>query len=361
MKKNKIRKFKNERAIITSVKIIGLSFLIMAISFFLIDDLFNDYLAEIICDFDGILWYNLMKNKWQIVLLYYVLVVTVSSCTVIRSDSKYMDKLFASIESIVENPNEKIVLPRDLELLEMELNKIRMDLVESKQKAESEENKKNDLILYMAHDLKTPLTSVIGYLNILKSEKNVSKETREKYIGIALDKALRVEDLTNQFFEITRYNLHEMKLNKKNIDIIFLLEQLIEESYPLLKENNLELKLNSPKKINYIGDGDLLARAFSNLIKNAIHYSHTNTVIEINIKENEKTIELEFVNEGDKIPDYKLDKIFEKFYRGSSSRNSASGGSGLGLPITKEIIELHDGTISVSSGDYIKFKIVLKK
>ncbi len=362
MKTNKVRKFKTELSLVSCVKILGLSLLIMAISFFLFDNIFNDALADIIYNFDVMIWYTVMEYKWQIVLLYYVLVVTISSFIVIKKSNSYMDKLFTSIESIIENPDKRINLSNDLELLETELNKIRMHLVQSNARAKEEENKKNDLILYMAHDLRTPLTSVIGYLNILNEEKNVSESTRNKYIKIALDKALRVEELTNQFFEITRYNLHEMKLNKTNIDLIMLLNQLIEECYPMLKEKGLKINLSSPKKIIFNGDGDLLARAFSNLIKNAVNYSTPNTTISITVCESESSVSLEFKNEGEKIPTYKLEKIFEKFYRGDDSRNSSSGGSGLGLPITKEIIELHDGIIEVSNeSKYIIFKILLKK
>ncbi len=362
MKTNKIRKFKTERAFVSMTKILLISLLFMAISFFIFDNLLNDYIAKCLYDFDVVLWYKIMDYKWQIILIFYTIVVTVTSFFVLKKENSYMDKLFASIESIVDNPAEKIILPSDLELLELELNKIRMSLVQSKEKAKEEENKKNDLILYMAHDLKTPLTSVIGYLNILKEEKNVSKSVHEKYISIALDKALRVEDLTNQFFDITRYNLHEMELNKDHIDLVMLLNQLIEESYPMSMKKGLKIKLNANKKLVFYGDGDLLARAFGNLIKNAINYSLEKTTIEIVVKETEEVVEMQFKNATKAIPSYKLDKLFEKFYRTDDSRNSSSGGAGLGLPITKEIIELHDGEITVrSENKFILFDIILKK
>lgn len=334
----------------------------MLLFLLIFDNIFNDSFSNTVKDFDITIWVLLQRYKWQIVLIIYIIVVNLTSFFVIKTDNSYMDKLFTSMESIIDNPAEKIDLPKNLELLETELNKIRLNLVESQEKAKEEENKKNDLILYMAHDLKTPLTSVIGYLNLLKEENQISEKTKDKYISIALNKALRVEELTNQFFEITRYNLHEMTLNKSIIDLNLLLNQLIEESLPILLEKNLKIKLNSNKKIMFNGDGDLLARAFGNLIKNAINYSHSNTTIEIDIEECEDVIKLQFQNEGDKIPPYKLEKIFEKFYRADDSRNSTSGGVGLGLSITKEIIELHDGTIEVSNEDkYIVFNIILMK
>lgn len=188
--------------------------------------------------------------------------------------------------------------------------------------------KKNDLIMYMAHDLKTPLTSIIGYLTLLTDEKEISENLQKKYMDIALKKSLRLEELTNQFFDITRYNLQSMPITKQNIDLVFLLEQLIEESYPMLQEKKLECILNKSKAIQFMGDGDKLARAFGNLLKNAINYSYLNTTIKIDIKEYEDKIEIVFKNKGDKIPEYKLEKIFDKFYRADESRTSSTGGAG---------------------------------
>ena len=151
-----------------------------------------------------------------------------------------------------------------------------------------------------------------------------------------------------------------MPITKQNIDLVFLLEQLVEESYPMLQEKKLECILNKPKAIQFMGDGDKLARAFGNLLKNAINYSYKNTTIEIKLEQVDDKIRVSFKNKGDKIPEYKLNKIFEKFYRGDDSRATSTGGAGLGLAITKEIVELHKGTIKVNNDDeYIEFVIEL--
>ena len=192
------------------------------------------------------------------------------------------------------------------------------------------------------------------------NEKEIPRNLQEKYMKIALDKALRVEDLTNQFFDITRYNLSNIQINKKEINLGYLLEQLIDECYPMLEERNLKCELIAKEKIKYLGDGDKLARAFGNLLKNAINYSYENTTIKIELKKENENILISFKNKGEKIPEYKLDKIFEKFYRGDTSRTSSTGGSGLGLAITKEIIELHGGKITVKNDDeYIEFDILI--
>ena len=214
----------------------------------------------------------------------------------------------------------------------------------------------------MAHDLKTPLTSVIGYLSLLNDEKNISKDLQEKYLKIALNKSMRLEELTNQFFEITRYNLQDMPINKNKIDLSLLLDQLIDESYPMMQKRNLKFNVTKPNNLSFVGDGDKLARAFGNLIKNAINYSYENTEIEIEMKEQEEKIRIIFRNKGDKIPEYKLEKLFEKFYRGDESRTSETGGTGLGLAIAKDIIELHNGSINVKNdNEFIEFYIELLK
>ena len=242
------------------------------------------------------------------------------------------------------------------------LNKIKYEYMANKNKAKDAEQKKNDLIMYMAHDLKTPLTSVIGYLSLLNDEKNISKDLQEKYLKIALNKSMRLEELTNQFFEITRYNLQDMPINKNKIDLSLLLDQLIDESYPMMQKRNLKFNVTKPNNLSFVGDGDKLARAFGNLIKNAINYSYENTEIEIEMKEQEEKIRIIFRNKGDKIPEYKLEKLFEKFYRGDESRTSETGGTGLGLAIAKDIIELHNGSINVKNdNEFIEFYIELLK
>ena len=153
-----------------------------------------------------------------------------------------------------------------------------------------------------------------------------------------------------------------MPITKKELNVSYLLRQLIDECFPMLEEKNLKCNLEADEKIMIFADGDKLARAFDNLLKNAINYSFENTEIEIKVNEEDEKINILFRNRGEKIPEYKLDKIFEKFYRGDSARSSSTGGAGLGLAITKEIIELHGGKIFVKNDDeFIEFYIILDK
>lgn len=360
MKNNEFAILKNRIALKSIGKIVLYSTIVSVIFSVLVDGLYNDWIANVLSMMNTNFYYWCVENKILIMVFMYFLIFVITTFIVIRKSSDNMVAIISAMDQILKNPTKEIQLPDELITLEGRMNNIRVDLISSQNSAKESAQKKNDLIMYMAHDLKTPLTSIIGYLTLLTDEKEIPKRLQDKYLKIALNKSLRVEDLTNQFFEITRYNLNEMPITKQNIDLTFLLEQLIEETYPMLQEKNLKCEFSKSSNINFIGDGDKLARAFGNLLKNAINYSYENTIIYIDIKEEEGRINIVFKNEGDKIPEYKLEKIFEKFYRGNEARTSSNGGAGLGLAITKEIIELHGGKIYAKNDDkFIEFHVKL--
>ncbi|MBQ1414644.1 MAG: HAMP domain-containing histidine kinase, partial [Lachnospiraceae bacterium] len=211
---------------------------------------------------------------------------------------------------------------------------------------------KNDLIVYLAHDLKTPLTSVIGYLTLLRDEEQISDELRQKYLAISLDKAERLEELINEFFEITRFNLTQIALEYSRVNLTLLLEQLIFEFRPMLAENDLTCRLNAAPDIQIFCDADKIQRVFDNLLKNAVNYSYEGTEIVIMVEQDPRgSVTITFVNHGNTISESKLKRIFEQFYRLDTARSSKSGGAGLGLAISKQIVETHGGTIRAESAD----------
>ena len=176
--------------------------------------------------------------------------------------------------------------------------------------------------------MKTPLSSVIGYLTLLHDdEQQISQELREKYLSISLDKAERLEDLINEFFEITRFNLSNITLQYSNINLTRLLEQLIYEFKPILKEKNLKCTLNSTSDIMLHCDANKIQRVFDNLLRNAVIYSYTDTEVAITTELQENTIVITFENFGNPIAEEKLKLIFEQFYRVDTSRNTTSGGA----------------------------------
>ena len=251
-------------------------------------------------------------------------------------------------------PSEKIIiLPEELIDVQNELNLARETSLRNITVAREAEQRKNDLVMYLAHDLKTPLASVIGYLNLLKDAEDIPEETRKKYLDITLQKSERLEDLINEFFEISRFNLSNVTLDYQTIDLTRMLEQTIFEFQPMLQERGLSCKLQLSNPAMLKCDPDKLQRVFDNLLRNAVSYSYPDSEIKISfseIKTDPQVISLDFTNTGKTIEKEKLDRIFEQFYRVDASR-STTGGSGLGLAIAKQIIELHGGTISATSAD----------
>lgn len=230
---------------------------------------------------------------------------------------------------------------------------IKSTMQRHEQATKEETARKNDLITYLAHDLKTPLTSVIGYLDLLEEATDMPQAQRLKYIHITLDKALRLEKLINEFFEITRYNLHQIVLEKESLDLSFLLAQLTDEFYPLLSAHGNTITLHSEDNLTIYADPMKLARVFNNILKNAISYSYANTPIKVYAGSKEKEAVICFINQGKTLPAEKLQAIFEKFYRMDEARSTNTGGAGLGLAIAREIVTLHGGTISACSENEI--------
>ncbi|MFZ5966472.1 MAG: vancomycin resistance histidine kinase VanS [Bacillota bacterium] len=263
--------------------------------------------------------------------------------------TKYFDEISAGMDKLAEESDDEITLSPELDFMENKLNQIKNNLEKQKKAALDAEQRKNDLVVYLAHDIKTPLTSVIGYLSLLDEAPDMPPEQKAKYVGITLEKAYRLEQLINEFFEITRFNLQTIVLNKEKINLLFMLQQMADEFYPMLTPQEKQVSVNVPDGLTLWGDADKLARVFNNILKNAIAYSYENSVIDISAKQQDKNIVITFTNQGNPIPQGKLETIFEKFYRLDSARSTNTGGAGLGLAIAQEIVTAHDGTISVES------------
>ena len=230
----------------------------------------------------------------------------------------------------------------------------------SKQAAKQAEDKKNEIIMYLAHDIRTPLTTVIGYLSLLHEAPDMPQEQKEKYVKVALDKADRLEKLINELFEITKYNAHTVVLKKKTVDLHCLIAQVIDEIYPTLSSNGNTAVFTADDDLSVSGDPEKLARVFSNLLRNAAAYSYPKTEISISAKKSDCNVQIIFENYGKTIAPEQLNSIFEKFNRLDDARLSDTGGAGLGLSIAEEIIHLHGGTITASSkNETISFVITL--
>lgn len=273
---------------------------------------------------------------------------------------RYLDELIRAAEALSTPSEASIQLSPALNNIQDNLNLVREQALRNAILAKEAEKRKNDLVVYLAHDLKTPLTSVIGYLTLLRDEPQISPELRARYTGIALEKAERLEELINEFFDITRFNLTTLSLNCEHISLSRMLEQIVNEFIPILNEKELAWRTEITPDIGLYCDPDKLQRVFDNLVRNAVNYSYSGTDLLLSLKESEDHIEIQIQNHGKTIPPDKLNRIFEQFFRLDSSRTSATGGAGLGLAIAKEIVELHGGTITAASeNESIVFTVAL--
>ncbi|AQR92952.1 MULTISPECIES: sensor histidine kinase [Clostridium] len=222
------------------------------------------------------------------------------------------------------------------------------------------EKLKTELISNVSHDLKTPLTSIINYVNILKNGE-ITEEEREEYLSILERKSLRLKVLIEDLFEMSKINSGKIKLNRDLIDIVSLIHQNIGEYSTLYEEKNISFKVTSQQDAVYMElDGKMMSRALENIIINALKYSLDNTRVYVDINIEDNYLKIGVKNIASYEMQFNDDEMFERFARGDKSRNSKVEGSGLGLAITKSIIELHDGEVKIKKeGDMFKIYLIL--
>ncbi len=270
-----------------------------------------------------------------------------------RKVTRDIENITMSIQKIAQGDFTSRVNVRydnEFSIIAENLNVMALDLKLAKEKEEKAESTKNELITNVAHDLRTPLTSIIGYLDILNTQKDITVEERDKYIDIAYNKSKRLESLINDLFSFTKLNLGNMPMNPVMLDVVKLLEQQIEEFYPNFEDNHLVCEFKTYEQSAIIlGDGDMIARVFDNLISNAIKYGKDGKRVKVIAKKEANHIKVSVINYGSVISKEDLPYIFDRFYRVEQSRAEVSGGTGLGLPIAKSIVEKHGGRIEARS------------
>ena len=274
--------------------------------------------------------------------------------------TRYFKEIDHGIDALLAEDENEMHLSPEMMPFEKKLNTVKQTLSRRKAEAQLAEQRKDDLVMYLAHDIRTPLTSVIGYLNLLEEEPDMSVKQRAEYVQITLDKAYRLEKMIDEFFEITRYNLQQIELSKDSIDLYYMLVQLSDELSPVLAARGNSVVLKADENLTVYADADKLVRVFGNIMKNAASYSYSNTEIVITAEKTEEHLTIFFQNKGETIPDEKLALLFDKFYRLDVSRISDTGGTGLGLAIAKEIVSLHGGRICAASENEVNtFSVVL--
>ena len=339
-----------------------ISFTIIAVFFILLKRIIELSDFQWLYDIDSVSYYRSIEtfNKLYYNGTVYIVVATLAIIIFlillykeIKHMTSYINIISDSSERLFDGSEEYIDLPPEMKELEVKLNHFRSESIKNKKSAEENEKKKDELIVYLAHDIKTPLTVVIGYLSLLDEIEDMPLEQRKKYIELALNKSYRLEELINEFFDITRFNLSVMTLEKETIHFSRMLEQIVSEFEPILQEKRLSVESVIEKDIILSGDADKLERVFDNLLRNAVNYSYPDTVIHLLMKRmtKEHKVLIRVQNHGRTIAKEKLEHIFEQFFRVDASRSSATGGSGLGLAIARQIVEMHYGQIRAESAD----------
>ncbi|WP_320995804.1 HAMP domain-containing sensor histidine kinase [Hungatella sp.] len=297
-----------------------------------------------------LIYFQMVTANMQFILaLVIIIFVFLLFHMLLDTYKRYFDEVVTGIDKLMEE-RAAISLSPELESVEHKLSDVKRTLAERADKAKRAEQQKNDLVVYLAHDIKTPLTSVIGYLSLLDETPDMPDEEKVKYIHTAWEKANRLRNLVNEFFEITRSHSESLPLQKTKVDLYYMIAQISDELYPQLNACGKIIENHVDEDISVYGDSDKLARVFNNILKNAISYSEENSVIKVSARELSEWTVIQFENDGE-IPEDKLNVIFDKFCRLSNARLSETGGSGLGLAIAKNIIVLHGGQIKAESSN----------
>lgn len=290
------------------------------------------------------------------------IILTIIYIIMLIKDLVYLDKIMVGAKAAVEGKlNYKIEEKGRGHLRELahDINNIKEGLRKSVENEMKSENMKTELITNVSHDLKTPLTSIINYIDLLKRE-NIEPENARDYVSILDKKSQRLKVLIEDLFEASKAASGAMELNIARIDIGQLLKQALGENDERFKDSKLEVKLNVPDdKVFINGDGKRLYRVFENLLSNIVKYSLSNTRVYIDMfKENDEVI-IVMKNISAYELSFDTNEITNRFKRGDASRSTE--GSGLGLAIAKSIVELHNGSFKIEAdGDLFKSIIKLK-
>lgn len=296
--------------------------------------------------------YNDLKLlKPLVAIALYMIGLLVITIAFMRKPVRAVDEISSVISSPGLTKGESIELPRNLKTTQSELELLQMRIIRDEMAAKVAEERKNELVTYLAHDIRTPLTSVRGYLELINEADGMSAERQREFAGRALAKANRLESLVEELFEITRYNMQNTPIERERLDVGLLCQQIAEEFYPQAQSRDLAIEVDVPVGLTAFWDSSRMGRVLENVLKNAMAHGSANSVVIIRAMQDgqDDNVILSVSNHGKEISPEHLEHIFDRFYRGDAARGQATGGAGLGLAIAKEIVEVHGGEIDVDS------------
>lgn len=309
---------------------------------------------------NGDFYYYYLQHSWEINTLLFTIGFIALLLFFIVSFFHSMDALLLCLQGkpLRKQPLFFKMFPQFLEAQKKVESLLAKRSVSEEVSAQKKEHK-NELLMYLAHDLKTPLTSMIGYINHIL-DHHLNEEQEASSLAIAHSKANRLNELIDEFSEVLRYDDKVSQLDVTHIDLTMMLKQQLVGFYPLLEGKGLKLKEEIPQDMLIDGDYDKLQRVFDNLMRNAINYAKPDTTIYITVTKQEQGIQLLYRNKAEDMKEQAVAHLFDKFYRAQSARSSSSGGAGLGLAIAREIMQLHHGDIHAElDGDEISFYLHL--
>lgn len=319
--------------------------------------LFNEIISKII----------LIKNNYFGSTFYIIIgIVIFISIYSLITYKRYKDMLLLmdSVEEMSKgNLDKKIQVKSrsDIKKVAENINNIVQQLKNITVEERKAQQTKTDLITNVSHDLRTPLTSIIGYLNIIEEGKYKDEVELMYYVDIAYEKSLNLNILINDLFELTKMQNRTINFNKVELNLVELVGQLVSQFEIQFRQANMDYRIDfSVEKLMISADPVKLVRAFENLITNAMRYGKDGRYVDIKIFVEDEMAVVQVINYGEPIPVVDLPHIFDRFYRVEKSRNTFQGGSGLGLAITKNIIESHDGSITaISDSEHTIFQVKL--
>ncbi|MEC4184799.1 HAMP domain-containing sensor histidine kinase [Adlercreutzia sp. R21] len=294
--------------------------------------------------------YTFVKSfKMPLAILVFVVGWLLIVLRALNQSLRYFDELSGAVGRMLADKNAPIELPPDLSIARNELAVIRSQSLADERAAKAAEQRKNELVAYLAHDIRTPLTSVLGYLDLLREATDLPRDTLRKYADVAYTKAERLESLINEFFEITRYNLSAIPIERETVGVRLFCQQVAEAFFPEASARSIRISVDVPAGDTFFVDPDKMARALGNVLRNAVAYAETSSTIALAARQDEQFTTITVANRGREISEAHLESIFEKFYREDGARTTRSGGAGLGLAIAKEIVVAHQGDIEAAS------------
>lgn len=306
---------------------------------------YGDALAQLRMFIESIGDFNVFFTVFILISIFFFYFLT-------KPYSTYFNEISTGIHSLARgNFKHRVYIESNDEFgdLAHAINLAGEKLEEAIQRGDFSENSKEQLVVNLAHDLRTPLTSILGYLDLILKDEKLTKEQVRHFLTIAFTKSQRLERLIDELFEITRMNYGMLPIEKKQINLTDLLLQLKEEMYPIFEKNHLIARVNMMPHLPILGDGELLARVFENLLTNANRYGYDGQFVDINGFIDGKDVVIQVINYGDHIPPDELPYLFDMFYTGDKARTHQKNSTGLGLFIAKNIVEQHHGTITAES------------